>query len=77
MEPVTPAEFTAIRSLKGVSSVKRVDALTLAVSFSGGPKRQSELLRAILDTRASVVSYNAQHAAIEELYLHLIPAEGY
>ena len=57
--------------------MKRVDALTLAVSFSGGPKRQSELLRAILDTRASVVSYNAQHAAIEELYLHLIPAEGY
>jgi ABC-2 type transport system ATP-binding protein len=73
LEPVTPAEFTAIRSLKGVSLVKRVEALTLAVSFSGGPKRQSELLRAILDTTVSVVSYNVQHAAIEDLYLHLIP----
>ncbi|MFZ0011935.1 MAG: ABC transporter ATP-binding protein [Halobacteriota archaeon] len=76
LEPVTPAEFTAIRSLNGVSSLKRVEALTLAVSFSGGPKRQSALLRAILDTGVSVVSYNAQHAAIEDLYLHLIPEEG-
>ncbi|MFZ0924943.1 MAG: ABC transporter ATP-binding protein [Halobacteriota archaeon] len=77
LEPVTRAEFEAIRSLNGVSSVKRVEALTLTVSLSGGPKIQSKLLRAILNTGVSVVSYSAQHAAIEDLYLHLIPEGEY
>jgi len=77
LEPVTPAEFEAISTLNGVLSVKRVDTLTLAVSLSGGPKMQSKLLRAILNTGVSVVSYSARHAAIEDLYLHLIPEGGY
>jgi ABC-2 type transport system ATP-binding protein len=77
LEPVTRAEFEAIRSLNGVSSVKRVEALMLTVSLSGGPKIQSKLLRAILNTGVSVVSYSAQHAAIEDLYLHLIPEGEY
>ena len=77
LEPVTRAEFEAIRSLNGVSSVKRVEALTLTVSLSGGPKIQFKLLRAILNTGVSVVSYSAQHAAIEDLYLHLIPEGEY
>jgi ABC-2 type transport system ATP-binding protein len=77
LEPATRAEFDAIRSLNGVSSVKRVEALTLAVSLSGGPKIQSKLLRAILNTGVSVVSYSPQHAAIENLYLDLIPEGEY
>jgi ABC-2 type transport system ATP-binding protein len=77
LEPVTRAECEAIRSLNGVSSVKRIEALTLAVSLSGGPKIQSKLLQAILNTGVSVVSYSPQHAAIEDLYLHLIPEGEY
>jgi len=77
LEPVTPAEFKAIRSLSAVSSLKRVEALTLAVSFSGGPKRQSKLLRAILSTGVSVVTNSRTQAAIEVLYLHLIPGGEY
>jgi len=73
LDPITPPEFKAIKALKDIKSVKRIEALTLKLSFSGGPQAQFRVLRGILNTGVKVVSYMPQHAAIEDVYLQLIP----
>jgi len=73
LDPITQPEFKAIKALKDIKSVKRIEALTLKLSFSGGPQAQFRVLRGILSTGVKVVSYMPQHAAIEDVYLQLIP----
>ncbi|MEI7827501.1 MAG: ABC transporter ATP-binding protein [Euryarchaeota archaeon] len=73
LDPITPPEFKAIKALKDIKSAKRIEALTLKLSFSGGPQAQFRVLRGILNTGVKVVSYMPQHAAIEDVYLQLIP----
>jgi hypothetical protein len=53
--------------------VKRSETLALKVSFSGGPEAQFRVLRGILNTGVKVVSYTPQRAAIEDVYLQLVP----
>jgi ABC-2 type transport system ATP-binding protein len=73
LDPVTPPEFKAIKALKDVKSVKRTQTLTLKVSFGGGPQAQFRVLRGIMNTGIKVVSYMPQRAAIEDIYLQLVP----
>ncbi|MGZ4852893.1 MAG: ABC transporter ATP-binding protein [Halobacteriota archaeon] len=73
LDPITPPEFKAIKALKDVKSVKRTETLTLKISFSGGPEAQFRVLRGILNTGVKVVSYMPQRAAIEDVYLQLVP----
>jgi ABC-2 type transport system ATP-binding protein len=73
LDPITPPEFKAIKALKDVTSVKRIETLTLKLSFSGGPQAQFRVLRGILNTGVKVVSYMPQRAAIEDVYLQLVP----
>jgi ABC-2 type transport system ATP-binding protein len=73
LEPITPPEFKAIKALHGITSVKRTETLALKVSFSGGPEAQFRVLRGILNTGVKVVSYMPQRAAIEDVYLQLVP----
>ena len=73
LDPVTPPEFKAIKALKDVKSVKRTQTLTLKVSFGGGPQAQFRVLRGIINTGIKVVSYMPQRAAIEDIYLQLVP----
>ncbi len=74
---VSPAEFRAIRALKGVQSLTRTDALTLVVRFSGGALEQFKILRGILNTGVRVTSFAPQGAAIEDIYLSLVPEGEY
>jgi hypothetical protein len=53
--------------------VKRTETLALKVSFTGGPEAQFRVLRGILNTGVKVVSYMPQRAAIEDVYLQLVP----
>jgi ABC-2 type transport system ATP-binding protein len=73
LDPITPPEFKAIKALKDVKSVKRTETLTLKVSFGGGPQAQFRVLRGILNSGVKVVSYMPQRAAIEDIYLQLVP----
>jgi ABC-2 type transport system ATP-binding protein len=73
LDPITPPEFKAIKALKDVKSVKRTETLTLKVSFGGGPQAQFRVLRGIINTGIKVVSYMPQRAAIEDIYLQLVP----
>jgi ABC-2 type transport system ATP-binding protein len=73
----TPREFAAIRALKGVTSVRRAENNKLIISVSGGAEEQAKLLRRILNSGVSVVSFTPQHAAIEDAYLHLVSEEEY
>ena len=73
LDPITPPEFKAIKTLRDVTSVKRTETLTLKLSFSGGPQAQFRVLRGILNTGVKVVSYMPQRAAIEDVYLQLVP----
>jgi len=73
LDSVTPPEFKAIKALKDVKSVKRTETLTLKVSFGGGPQAQFRVLRGIINTGIKVVSYMPQRAAIEDIYLQLVP----
>jgi len=73
LEPITPSEFKAIKALKDVKSVKRTQTLTLKVSFGSGPQTQFRVLRGIMNTGVKVVSYMPQRAAIEDIYLQLVP----
>ena len=73
LNPITRPEFEAIKALKDVTSVKRTETLALKLSFSGGPETQFHVLRGILNTGVKVVSYMPQRAAIEDVYLQLVP----
>ena len=73
LDPITPPEFKAIKALKDVKSVKRTQMLTLKVSFGGGSQAQFRVLRGVMNTGVRVVSYMPQHAAIEDIYLQLVP----
>ena len=73
LEPITPPEFKAIQALHDVTSVKRTETLALKVSFTGGPQAQFRVLRGILNTGVKVTSFMPQRAAIEEVYLQLVP----
>jgi ABC-2 type transport system ATP-binding protein len=73
LQPITPPEFRSIKALHGITSVKRTDTLALNVSFSGGPEAQFRVLRGILNTGVKVVSYTPRRAAIEDVYLQLVP----
>jgi ABC-2 type transport system ATP-binding protein len=73
LDPVTRPEFEAIKALKEVTSVKRTETLSLKLRFSGGPEIQFHVLRGILNTGVKVVSYMPQRAAIEDVYLQLVP----
>jgi ABC-type multidrug transport system ATPase subunit len=77
LEPVTPPEFEVIKALKCVTSVKRTENNTLILRLSGGAEEQSKLLREILNSGVNVVSYTPQHAAIEDVYLHLVSEGDY
>ena len=77
LEPVTPPEFEVIKALKCVTSVKRTENNTLIVRLSGGAEEQSKVLREILNSGVNVVSYTPQHAAIEDVYLHLVSEGDY
>ena len=77
LEPVTPPEFEIIKALKGVTSVKRTENNKLIMSLSGGAEEQSKVLREILNSGVDVVSYTPQHAAIEDVYLHLVSEGDY
>ena len=73
LDPITRPEFEAIKALKDVTSVKRTETLAFKLSFSGGPETQFHVLRGILNTGVKVVSYMPQRAAIEDVYLQLVP----
>jgi ABC-2 type transport system ATP-binding protein len=73
LDPITRPEFEAIKALRDVTSVKRTETLALKLSFSGGPETQFHVLRGILNTGVKVVSYMPQRAAIEDVYLQLVP----
>jgi ABC-2 type transport system ATP-binding protein len=73
LDPITPPEFKAIKALNDIKSVKRTQTLTLKVSFGGGPPAQYRVLRGIMNTGVKVVSYMPQRAAIEDIYLQLVP----
>lgn len=73
--PISPAEFKAIKALKGVQSLKRTEALTLVLQFSGGAQEQFKMLRGVLSTGVKVTSFTPQRAAIEDVYLSLV-SEG-
>jgi ABC-2 type transport system ATP-binding protein len=73
LDPITRPEFEAIKALMDVTSVKRTETLALKLSFSGGPETQFHVLRGILNTGVKVVSYMPQRAAIEDVYLQLVP----
>jgi ABC-2 type transport system ATP-binding protein len=77
LEPVTPPEFEVIKALKCVTSVNSTENNTLIVSLSGGAEEQSKVLREILNSGVNVVSYTPQHAAIEDVYLHLVSEGDY
>ncbi|MGZ4903702.1 MAG: ABC transporter ATP-binding protein [Halobacteriota archaeon] len=77
LDPISPAEFKAIKALKGVQSLKRSDALTLIVQLSGGAQEQFKILRGILNTGVKVTSFTPQRAAIEDVYLSLVPEGEY
>jgi ABC-2 type transport system ATP-binding protein len=73
LDPITPPEFKAIKALKDVKSVNRTQMLTLKISFGGGSQAQYRVLRGIMNTGVRVVSYMPQRAAIEDIYLQLVP----
>jgi len=73
LDPITPPEFKAIKALKDVKSVNRTQMLTLKVSFGGGSQAQFRVLRGVMNTGVRVVSYMPQRAAIEDIYLQLVP----
>ncbi len=73
LDPISPAEFKAIKTLKGVQSLKRTETLTLVIQFSGGPLEQFKILRGVLNTGVKVTSFTQQRAAIEDIYLSLVP----
>ena len=73
LDPVTPPEFKAIKALNDVKSVKRTETLTLKVSFGGEPQIQYRVLRGIMNSGVKVVSFMPQRAAIEDIYLQLVP----
>ncbi len=73
LDPISPAEFKAIKALKGVQSLKRTEALTLVLQFSGGAQEQFKMLRGVLSTGVKVTSFAPQRAAIEDVYLSLVP----
>jgi ABC-2 type transport system ATP-binding protein len=73
LDPVTPPEFKAIKALRDVKSVKRTETLTLKVSFGGGPQTQYRVLRGVMNSGVKVVSFMPQRAAIEDVYLQLVP----
>ncbi|MGZ7112273.1 MAG: ABC transporter ATP-binding protein [Halobacteriota archaeon] len=73
LDPITPPEFKAIKALTDVKSVKRTQTLALKVSFGGGPQAQYRVLRGVMNTGVKVVSYMPQRAAIEDIYLQLVP----
>ncbi len=73
LDPISPAEFKAIKALKGVQSLKRTEALTLVIQFDGGAQEQFKILRGVLNTGVKVTSYTPQRAAIEDIYLSLVP----
>ena len=73
LDPITPPEFKAIKALKDVKSVNRTQMLTLKISFGGGSQAQFRVLRGVMNTGVRVVSYMPQRAAIEDIYLQLVP----
>ena len=73
LDPITPPEFKAIKALKDVKSVQRTETLTLKVTFGAGSQTQYRVLRGILNSGVKVVSYTPERAAIEDLYLQLVP----
>jgi ABC-2 type transport system ATP-binding protein len=73
LDPITPPEFKAIKALNDIKSVKRTQTLTLKISFGGGSQAQYRVLRGIMNTGVRVVSYMPQRAAIEDIYLQLVP----
>ncbi|MDD1725520.1 MAG: ABC transporter ATP-binding protein [Euryarchaeota archaeon] len=73
LDPITPPEFKAIKALNDVKSVKRTQTLTLKVSFAGGSQAQYKVLRGVMNTGVKVVSFMPQRAAIEDIYLQLVP----
>jgi ABC-2 type transport system ATP-binding protein len=77
LKPITPPQFRTIKTLKGVTAVKRAENNKLILSFSGGAEEQSKLLRGILNSGVRIVSFTPQNAAIEDAYLHLISETAY
>jgi ABC-2 type transport system ATP-binding protein len=75
LEPISPDKFKALKVLRNVSSVKRVETLELVVNFKGESKEQAQLLDDIIATGVEVVSYKPARSIIEEIYLRLIPEE--
>lgn len=75
LEPITPDEFRALKVLRNVSSVKRVETLELVLNFQGGAKEQAQLLDDVIANGVEVVSYKPAKSIIEEIYLRLIPEE--
>ncbi len=73
LDPISPAEFKAIKALKGVQSLKRTETLTLVIQFGGGAQEQFKILRGVLNTGVKVTSFTPQRAAIEDIYLSLVP----
>jgi ABC-2 type transport system ATP-binding protein len=75
LEPITPDKFRALKVLRNVSSVKRVETFELVLNFKGGAKEQAQLLDDVIATGVEVVSFKPAKSIIEEIYLRLIPEE--
>ncbi len=75
LEPITPDKFRALKVLRNVSSLKRVETFELVLNFKGGAKEQAQLLDDIIATGVEVVSFKPAKSIIEEIYLRLIPEE--
>lgn len=73
LEQVSPAEFNSIKALTNVQSLERTEPRTLVVHVKGGPQERFRVLRGVLSTGVKVVSFTPQHAAIEDVYLSLVP----
>lgn len=75
LEPITPDKFRALKALRNVSSVKRVETFELILNFKGGAKEQAQLLEDVIASGVEVVSFKPAKSIIEEIYLRLIPEE--
>lgn len=73
LNPITAAEFKAVKALRGVRALKRTEKFTLVAQLDGSTKEQFTVLRGILATGVKVTSFIPRRGAIEDVYLSLIP----
>lgn len=62
----------AVQSVKGITSVEKMDDKNLRIRFTGGPEAQARILSDLAFLNLGMNSFRASSSALEDVYLNLI-----